>query len=247
MSIFKRTRDVILGGILGAGTYGTVGNVGHIADPPKTIQTTVIKKWISSVFHFEGHGGVAQWKSIPANIHDRGGLTNSGLTYVTYKALCQEVLDTTPSYEHFYNLKPNTIEKFYYYHFNKIRGNELHIPGVAIILTEIGWGSGLQKPYYRLAQVINNYNYSPKKFRLTYNYKYNEISELIDVANQIGEPLIKDLTDWRIKVVDWDIQNNPEQKVYEKGWKKRIYYARDFCYNNDLQFDIAYNPQEFSN
>lgn len=76
---------------------------------------------------------------------DKGGLTNKGITYLTYKELCTKVYKVEPSKSHFDSLTSDEVGLMVEYFWKKSTANgSVNSQKVSEAITTWRWGSGQQ-------------------------------------------------------------------------------------------------------
>ncbi|PCJ67281.1 MAG: hypothetical protein COA58_02895 [Bacteroidetes bacterium] len=73
---------------------------------------------------------------------DRGGATNKGVTWETYKNLANKVLGTKPTKAHFESLTDADVIRIIKYYFDRVEGSRMKNGAVSVAITDYYWGSG---------------------------------------------------------------------------------------------------------
>lgn len=161
---------------------------------------------------------VLGWEGGVANDpDDKGGLTNKGVTYDTYKQLCVIVYGCEPSKNHFFGLTDEQVGYMIRYFWNvSTKNGSISSQKVSEAITSWAWGSGIGGGLIWFQQMLNEI------------YGFN-----LQVDGQIGILTIK-----AINSVDQDelfrncikyryerfnlIATYPGQKKFLVGWLRRL-------------------------
>lgn len=101
----------------------------------KAKKMTNYKEYVPFVLRWEG--GKSD------SIYDKGGLTNKGVTYSTYQAVCVNVFGKKPTKEHFLSLTDDEVGLVVKYFWDKSTYfNRIESQKIAEAITGWRWGSG---------------------------------------------------------------------------------------------------------
>jgi hypothetical protein len=188
---------------------------------PTVSQIDILQEYTNYIVSLEG--SIHHWRNIKANIHDRGGETNYGLTYPTYQSLCPIVLCREPDYQHFCSLTSKDIKPFILWHYNLMSTCDMH-PAIAILLTETAWGCGVQGAKDKLMlTLIHKFGYHPKSYEDAVNYCIN----VVPINEFVPAFLLE-----RKQNLLWVCQNDSTQNVFRNGWIRRIDSLECFIHDN---------------
>jgi lysozyme family protein len=216
-----------------AAMAGLIGYIGGALHSPMTSphiaigDTLAFEKYAHTVLGWEGT--LKDWEGKKANLNDRGGRTNFGITQTTFNALSRTVLEEEPTDSAFVHLTPKKASLFLEYHWHLVGGDYFLSPGVALICTDMAWGSGLSSCCRRLRKVLR------EKFGyrgLATGYFKMDVLEFANKQNQ--SELVRLLVQERRDAVEWDCEQNPKQKVFKRGWLRRINELEAFVIGKDL-------------
>lgn len=189
--------------------------------------TLAFQKYAHTVLGWEGT--LKDWEGKVANKNDRGGRTNFGITQTTYNGLCLTVLGEDPTDSGFVNLTPEKAETFLQYHWHIVSGDSFASPAIALICTDMAWGSGLASCNRRFRKVLReHFGYIGQPT----GFLKSDVFRVANKANQ--EDLVRRLVQERRDAVEWDCVQNPKQQVFKRGWLRRINELEAFVMNRGL-------------
>ncbi len=152
---------------------------------------------------------------------DKGGATNMGVTLATWKKIGYDIDgDGIITKNDIRKLTRCDFEYVVRHYWNRINGNKIQNQNVANIIFDWFWHSG---------------NVAIKKVQQILGVRADGIIGKItlrainDYRDQQG--LFYKIRDRRLLFIDRIIKNNPSQKKFERGWKRRI---RALTYNTDI-------------
>ncbi len=155
------------------------------------------------------------WVDNPA---DRGGKTNMGITFRTFQRTAQKILGIKPTVKNLKNLTKEQAAKIYRAEYwNKIKGDDIPQQELANIMFDFAVNSGPTTAAKYLQMVLK------------------ELGANIQVDGSIGPNTLKALNETdpkevyrlykkrRIDFYKKIVKRDPSQKVFLKGWLKRIH------------------------
>jgi hypothetical protein len=160
--------------------------------------------------------GIDQWKAIPNNKLDAGGLTNMGITYTTFTYLCPDVLDTMASYDLFAAMTRSQADGFVRWHWDMVGGNYFKSPAVAGMVAHIAWGSGVKTAFRLYQQCLQSYDTAKTK-EVTVDGVMGH--KTINFGNKLDqEELLNRLQSFRESFLHSIVDRKPTQSVFINGW-----------------------------
>ncbi len=161
---------------------------------------------------------VLRWEGGWANDKDdRGGKTNRGITWVTYKSLCNRILHQEPSMENFKSLSKEQAALFVKYFWDKsTANNSINSQKIAEAITSWRWGSG---------------SYGLKEFQRLLNKKYSANLKVDGVigrntaakVNRLNsDKLFQEMLQARKAFFERLAKRDPRQTKFLKGWTNRL-------------------------
>jgi type VI secretion system secreted protein VgrG len=148
---------------------------------------------------------------------DRGGKTNMGITYSTYKTLSSKVLGVSPSLERFKALTKQQAAIFVKWFWDKATyGNSIKSQAVAESITSWYWGSGSYgiKQWQRMLRDV---------FKKNISVDGVVGPQTISATNSIPEnKLVPAAIEYRGKTFKQITLNDSSQVKFLKGWMNRL-------------------------
>jgi lysozyme family protein len=136
--------------------------------------------------------------------------TNKGVTFCTFKELAPSLGITPVTYEKFINLSNYEVGKFIYKFYERVQGPKFP-QNIALLLTEIAWGSGPARAFTHLSNALK-----------TFGIKESSLSDMINQSRKIDETkLFNAITNERKKYLDF-LTTSPKYAQYKKGWNNRL-------------------------
>jgi lysozyme family protein len=128
------------------------------------------------------------------------------------------------------NMTKEDAIKFVEFFWNTAQADSFH-PVIGMLLTDMCWGSGFGIGRARLRKVADSCGCKVAKAG-------SFSSAEVRCINQIPTcQLVRDITRERVAAVHRDVERNPNQRVFMKGWLRRIYelerYSLKYCNNNE--------------
>jgi lysozyme family protein len=176
-------------------------------------------------FLLKWEGGVANDKD------DKGGLTNKGITYDTYKNLCSIVYLVKPSLDHFHSLSDDEVGLMVQWYWNQsTNGNQIASQMVAEAITTWRWGSGTLGLKWFQTMLNKEYNAG----LLVDGIIGKKTTQFINFIEEVD--LFRNAIKYRRNRFYAIVENDPTQKKFLKGWLNRL---RSFAsrYNEQEYFD----------
>jgi lysozyme family protein len=176
-------------------------------------------------FLLKWEGGVANDKD------DKGGLTNKGITYDTYKNLCSIVYNVKPSLDHFHSLSDDEVGLMVQWYWNQsTNGNQIASQMVAEAITTWRWGSGTLGLKWFQTMLNKEYNAG----LLVDGIIGKKTTQFINFIEEVD--LFRNAIKYRRNRFYAIVENDPTQKKFLKGWLNRL---RSFAsrYNEQEYFD----------
>ena len=148
---------------------------------------------------------------------DAGGHTNKGITWGTYKMLCERLLGYKPTKQTFKKMTKKDAAKFIEFYWNKSTGNNsIQHQKIAEAMTSWYWGSG--KWGLKLWQAMVNKDFS-KQLVIDGLIGKNTVSVVNTIdPDQLFAAAIKE----RAKTFRGIAKRKPSQKKFLKGWLNRL-------------------------
>lgn len=181
---------------------------------------------------------VLKWEQEVGNsdaLEDTGGLTNDGITWTHYFALCKKVLGKEPSTAHFNSLAENEVRAFYTYSFELINCHLIEDEVVAAVCFDFAKNSLFGKrDIQRLLKKIG--------YKLNADNVFGKISiaAINDAASVLGASQFVDMIlDSRTAYVENIVVRKSSQKRFLRGWLNRIADWRTWA-----QLEIDKRPAE---
>jgi len=168
----------------------------------------VFREWWKKIGGLEG--SYDQWKSFAANRADRGGETNWGITWATYRAMHK---DATKAQFQAMSLDDamNIARRLY----RLYKADQIADPGVALLISDWQWGGISKKAVNRALVSVGQ----PAVARFT---DKGPDQATVDALNAVDpQQMIRALDRERLQAIKDDIAANPSQAVFEKGWTNR--------------------------
>ena len=179
----------------------------------KMEQKADYKKILPFVLKWEG--GVSDHDA------DIGGLTNKGITYITYFSVCEKVYKIKPSTTHFFALSYDEVGLMIEYFWNiATNNNAIKSQKIAESLFNWNWGSG--RMGLKWFQIMLNSEYKTNLF--PDGIVGNHTSTMINMIDE--DELFRLTIKYRYNQFHQICNRNPSQKVFLKGWLNRL---RDFA------------------
>lgn len=176
-------------------------------------------------FLLKWEGGVANDKD------DKGGLTNKGITYDTYKNLCSIVYLVKPSLDHFHSLSDDEVGLMVQWYWNQsTNGNQIASQMIAEAITTWRWGSGTLGLKWFQTMLNKEYNAG----LLVDGIIGKKTTQFINFIEEVD--LFRNAIKYRRNRFYAIVENDPTQKKFLKGWLNRL---RSFAsrYNEQEYFD----------
>ena len=176
-------------------------------------------------FLLKWEGGIANDKD------DKGGLTNKGITYDTYKNLCSIVYKVKPSLEHFHSLSDDEVGLMVQWYWNQAtNGNQITSQRVAEAITTWRWGSGTLGLKWFQTMLNKEYNAG----LLVDGVIGKKTTQFINSLDEVN--LFRNAIKYRRNRFYAIVENDKSQGKFLKGWLNRL---RSFAsrYNEQEYFD----------
>ncbi len=168
----------------------------------------VFKEWWKKIGGLEG--SYEQWKTIAANRADRGGETNWGITWNTYRNMHRNA--TKAQFKAMSLDEAMRIARRLY---RLYKADQISNPGVALLISDWQWGGVSKKAVNRALVSVGQ----PAVANFTAN---GPDQATIDALNAVDpQQMIRALDRERLQAIKDDVAANPAQAVFEKGWTNR--------------------------
>ncbi len=156
-------------------------------------------------FILESEGGYVN------NPHDRGGETNKGVTMQTWRAYCAKKGKPAGTATLKAMRQSEWEEIFTSLYWNKLKADRIADQSIANLLADFAWGSGVT----RAAKTLQTH------LGVTADGIVGDIT-LKALNSRSPLPLFGALKQARLRFVESIVRNDPTQKIFLKGWTKRI-------------------------
>jgi lysozyme family protein len=167
--------------------------------------------WWKKIAGYEG--SLADWERNKANKYDRGGKTNWGVTWGTYKDIAIWVgLDPSEGAFRAMTLAQAALIGMWFW--KKAGCDKIRNTGIAVVVADWYWVS-MGHAIRRIKRVVNS---------LGRRVRENMVMdpETIEIINMLEpDKVIAAITNARLRHFDDIIKRDPSQKRFEKGWKRR--------------------------
>jgi lysozyme family protein len=196
-----------------------------------------VNAFVTKIIGYEGT--LKDWNAIPANIHDRGGRTNRGVTETTYMSLAPIILqDAHPTPQKFEALSYPDARKFVLYFYHRIFGDLFQSKAIAFEVTDMSWASGEGLAIARLQIAVNQLRFMT--LGIAFDAK-NKPSDTLKVDGIIGKYTINAANDcdpsWlnnrlmliRKEAIERDVALHKNQHVFYFGWMRKVAEIGAFC------------------
>jgi len=171
-------------------------------------QERVFREWWKKIAGFEGP--YDQWKRIEANRFDRGGETNWGITWNTYRNMHRDA--TKAQFQAMSLDEAMGIARRLY---RLYKADQIADPGVALLITDWQWGGVSKKAVNRALVSVGQ----PAVANFTATGPDQATVDALNAPDP--QQMIGALDRERLQAIKDDIAAHPEQAVYEKGWTNR--------------------------
>ena len=161
---------------------------------------------------------ILKWEGGVANDpNDKGGLTNKGITYDTYKGLCKIVYGCEPSKNHFFALTADQVGLMVKHFWDTATKNgSIESQKVSEAITSWAWGSGMGGGLRWFQQMLN------KVYGLNLQVDGNIGTLTIKAINSLDQDeLFRNCIKYRYERFNL-IAQDPTQKGYLIGWLRRL-------------------------
>lgn len=155
-------------------------------------------------------GSYDAWKANPANAADRGGETNWGVTWDTYKARYPN-----GTKEQFKAMTPDQAQSFGRGTYGAAHIEQIENTGVSVQVADMFWGGNYDPKLMNRALAAAGGDGTIAKGALPEQATLDEINE-VDQSK-----LVDALYDERDQQITNTVTKSPSQKVFEKGWRTR--------------------------
>lgn len=149
---------------------------------------------------------------------DKGGLTNKGVTFSTFKALAVPVLNIQPTSENFAKLTVQQTQKIIDWYWNKVKASKIVNQEIANMIVDFYWGSGSWSVSRTIRVLNNEYGYKIKDFGKS-SLMTDEIIFAINKTSPVK--LLESLKNSRIDFYKAIVLADPTQKKFYNGWVNR--------------------------
>lgn len=171
-------------------------------------QEQAFREWWKKIGGFEG--SYDQWRANAANKADRGGETNWGITWGTYKNIRKNGTKEefkAMTLEDAMNIA-RTLYRLY-------KADQIRDPGVSLLFADWQWGGISKTAVNRALARVGQ----PQVARFTNTGPDQATIDALNAADP--QQMIAALDKERLQAIQDDIARNPAQAVFEKGWRRR--------------------------
>jgi len=151
------------------------------------------------------------------NKNDSGGETNMGITIGTFKRYAEKLFNTKPTSSNLKKLTQEQAKMIYKEaYWKEIQADKIDNENIAYIFYDFSINSGNKTAITYVQKALNGIGIKTKE-----NGKIGK--QMLDSINNADSyKLFNEIKKTRMSYYDQIIKNNPKNKVFEVGWKKRI-------------------------
>lgn len=169
-----------------------------------------------------------KWEKGFVNVeHDKGGLTNDGITYKFYVAWCSKVLGFPPNLKHFKKMTMTEKRKFYNHLWERLMLDKVKNPIVAAVCYDFCFNSGMAKR--EIQKVLQGYGYVLAADNILGPITIGTINRAIQDKGHLVVSL--DILNARQQYVESLVERDATQAKFLKGWTNRINDWKEFAIN----------------
>ena len=159
---------------------------------------------------------------------DKGGVTNDGITWEHYFALCKRILNVVPTLAHFKTLTEVEVHAFYAYSFAEINCDKITNTVVAAVCFDFALNSLYGKR--EIQRLLKGLGYT-----LNADNEFGPVS--ISAINRATETMgaaafVNAIMDRRVAYVQQIVKRDSTQKKFLAGWLNRIADWRNWAHLN---------------
>lgn len=163
---------------------------------------------------------------ISNNPNDMGGATNDGITWETYLARCQIILNRRPTKANFLKLTKKEVKAFYFYIWKIVKCDQIENTAVAGACFDFALNSEFGK---REIQEVLRDDYGYTQVKADNIFGPVTIGAINYAVKQFGAKRVTgDIFDKREAYLRDLVKRKPSQQGFADGWTNRIESWRDF-------------------